>query len=143
MQSSVSRELTGAISEVFAVLRLAFTMQVDASRLVGRDLSIFLLGAIALALWLILDAMRVHGAIAADFSRVPAIAAVAAFAAGVAWLLSRLAPMSIRHSLWLVAGYLPAVVLGAWAFSVGKSRTILIALAGILARHAALYLYFG
>jgi hypothetical protein len=129
--------------EVFAVLRLAFMMKVDATRLVGRDTTIFLLGAIALAIWLTLDALRFDNAIAADLSRLPAIAAVAAFAVGLAWLLSRLAPMSIRHALWLVAGYLPAVALACWAFSVSKSRTTTFALAGVLAVHAALYFYFG
>jgi hypothetical protein len=143
MRATASRALSNAFIDVFAVLRLAFTLKVDASRLVGRDLTIFLLGAIALALWLTLDALRFPSAITADLSHVPAIAAVAAFAVGLAWMLSRLAHMPIRHSLWLVAGYLPAVALAAWAFSLNVSRATLIALASVLSIHAALYFFFG
>ena len=55
-QAPASAHRMSVVGEVLAVLRLAFTMRLDASRLVGRDATIALLGAAALAVWVVLAA---------------------------------------------------------------------------------------
>src|SRR5678815_2541023 len=91
------------LGEVLAVLRLAFTMRLDASRLVGRDATIALLGAAALAVWVILCRTDINGPAQIEPSGFGELASVAAGAMALAWLAARLSrpPLSIRHTLWL------------------------------------------
>ena len=48
-------------AEVLAVLRLAFTLRLDARQVLGRDATIALLGAIALLVWAVLGYVDIHG----------------------------------------------------------------------------------
>jgi hypothetical protein len=143
MRIPEGRGSVAVLVEVLAVLRLAFTLRFDSSRLVSRDATIVLLGAAAFAIWAALGSLRLDDPVTPDLSGLPAIAAVAAIAAGLAWMLSRLTRVPVRQAMWLVAGYLPAVAMGAWALGANVSHTTALAIAGALATHAALYFFFG
>lgn len=145
MTGSLRRVATNVVAELFAVLRLAFTLRLDPSAIVGRDAAIALLGAIALALWLLLNWWSVDGPVKFEASALADIAAVAAVALGLALLTSRLGSPALpfRQTLWLVAGYLPAAAVAAFLLHAPLSRPILVA-AGIgIVVHAALYFFFG
>ncbi len=137
---------SGAIAaEILEVLRLAFTFRVNASRVTGRDGTIALLALVAFAIWAYLGWFRNHSPLVFDFSGLPGLAAVALAALALAWLLSRLArpPLEFRRTLWLVAGYLPAVAAAGWLLNVNISRTLLNAVAIVLLLHATAYFFFG
>jgi hypothetical protein len=143
--NQVTGDRIGVVAEVFAVLRLAFTFRLDAHRVVGRDATIALLGAAAVAVWLLLHWWHTPGPVKFEPSALIGIAAALAVAIGIAWLLSRLGtpPMPFRQTLWLVAGYLPAAAVGAWLISARLSRPLLAGASAALAIHATLYFFFG
>jgi Peptidase C13 family len=136
---------TTVLGEALAVLRLAFTLRLDASRLVGRDITIAWLGAAALGVWILLDWFRFDEPVRLDPIGLPGVAACAAMALACAWLLARASvpPLPVRSTLWLVAGYLPAAVVAAWVLRAPISRTTFNIVAIVFALHAALYFYFG
>ncbi len=86
------------------------------SAILGRDITIALLWICSLALWGTLEALRVDAPLTLDLRGVPDVAAVVAAVAR-----HRLAARTPHqdfvpaHTLWLVSGYLPAVVAGCWA----------------------------
>jgi hypothetical protein len=133
------------VGEVLAVLRLALTMRLDASRLVGRDATIALLGAASLAVWIILGRTDINGAARFEPSGVAEMSAVAAAALALAWLAARLSrpPLPVRQTLWLVAGYLPAAAAVGWVLNQPISTASFKIIAGVAAAHAALYFFFG
>jgi hypothetical protein len=133
------------LGEVLAVLRLAFTMRLDARRLVGRDSTIALLGAAALAVWATMDWLKANGPVRPEASGLPGIVAFAGVAAALAWLLARAGrpALPFRKTLWLVAGYLPAAAAAIGVMTAQVSRTLFIAAAGAFGVHAALYFFFG
>jgi len=131
--------------EALAVLRLAFTMRLDAGRLVGRDITIALFGVIALGAWVLLDWFRFDEPVRLDPSGLPGVAACAAIAVALAWLLARssVPPLQVRHTLWLVSGYLPAAVAAVWLLHMPISGITFNIVAIVFALHATLYFFFG
>jgi hypothetical protein len=131
--------------EVLAVLRLAFTLRLDARRLVGRDATIALLGGAALAVWTLLPWWREDDPVDFNPAGLTAVAACAALALALAWLLSRCSvpALPLRHTVWLVAGYLPAAAGAIWLFNAPITPTQSLILACSLAAHAGLYFFFG
>jgi hypothetical protein len=133
-----------AVSEVGAVLRLAFTLRVDRSRIVGLDQTIVLLAAAALAVWLGIGWLRFDTPMRLDSSGLPGVAAFACAALALAWMLSRVGspPVPLRLTMWLVTGYLPAAAAAFWvlgALSGGRFAAVAV----LCAVHAALYFFFG
>jgi len=133
------------LGEVLAVLRLAFTMRLDASRLVGRDATIALLGAAALAVWIILGRTDINGPARFESSGLAELGSIAAGAMALAWLAARLSrpPLPVRQTMWLVAGYLPAVAAAGWVLIQPMSTASFKIIAAVAATHAALYFFFG
>jgi hypothetical protein len=129
--------------ELIGVLRLAFTFRLDGSAIVGREVTIALLWICSLALWGTLEALRVDAPLTLDLRGVPDVGAVVAAALGIAWLLAHLTRISFRRTLWLVSGYLPAVVAGCWALGAHLSPAAFAAIASALGAHAALYFFYG
>lgn len=144
-QAPASAHRMSVVEEVLAVLRLAFTMRLDASRLVGRDATIALLGAAALVVWLVLGYVDINGPKQMEVSGFAELASVAAGAVALAWLAARLSrpPLPMRHTLWLVAGYLPAAAAAGWLLNQPMSYTWFYAIAAFAGIHAALYFFFG
>ena len=144
-QAPASAHRMSVVGEVLAVLRLAFTMRLDASRLVGRDATIALLGAAALAVWLSWAARTSTAPGKFEASGLAELASVAAAALALAWLAARLSrpPLPVRHTLWLVAGYLPAAAAAGWVLNQPMSSTWFYAIAAFAGIHAALYFFFG
>jgi len=128
--------------ELVALLRLHLWQPVDAMRLHGRDLTLFLCAALSLALWVGLD--RLNFGIDAEFSWYSVyqngVLALPVFLSG--WLLSRLSNphIDVRRGLLLVLGFLPLFVAGMWmAVRLPQAGTIaLYALSG-----GAAYLYLS
>jgi hypothetical protein len=139
-----ARQMT-TVGEVLAVLRLAFTMRLDAHRLVGRDSTIALLGAAALAVWAAMDWLRADGPVRPEASGLPGIVAFAGVAVALAWLLARAGrpALPFRKTLWLVAGYLPAAAAAIGVLTANVSRALFLAVAVGFSLHAALYFFFG
>jgi hypothetical protein len=129
--------------ELIGVLRLAFTFRLDGSAILGRELTIALLWICSLALWATLEAQRMNAPLTLDIRGVPDVGAVLATVLGIAWLLAHLTRISFRRTLWLVSGYLPAVVAGLWALGADLSTATSTAIASALGAHAALYFFFG
>ena len=131
--------------EVLAVLRLAFTLRLGAFQVQGRDATIAVLGAVALLTWVVLGRMDLPGAAKYEPSGLAELAAVAAVALGLAWLIARLArpPLPVRCTLWLVAGYLPAVAVIGWVLIQPLSPPRFRAVLAVGVTHAALYFWFG
>jgi hypothetical protein len=136
---------TSVVGEVLAVLRLAFTMRVDAARIVGRDATIALLGAAALAVWVGLGLTDVAGAAQPRAAGFAELSAVAAAVLALAWVTARVArpALPIRQVLWLVAGYLPAATAVGWLLTQNLSRAAFVAIASVASAHAAAYFWFG
>jgi hypothetical protein len=136
---------TSVTGEVLAVLRLAFTMRLDAASVVGRDATIALLGAVALAVWVVLGYTDINGAAQLETSGFAELAAVAAVVLALAWLTARVArpPLPIRQTLWLICGYLPAATAAGWLFTQHLSRTLFLVIATFAIAHAAAYFWFG
>ena len=143
MRLDISRAARMVLGELIGVLRLAFTFQLDRSAILGREVTIALLWIISLALRATLEALRVDAPLTLDLRRAPDVAAVLAAALGIAWLLAHLTRISFRRTLWLVSGYLPAVVMGVWALGAHLSQATSAAIASALGAHAALYFFFG
>lgn len=131
--------------EVLAVLRLAFTLRLDARRLVGRDTTIALLGAVAIAVWTLLHWWRQDDPVDFNPASLTAMAACAAMAVALAWVLARSSSpaLPLRHTLWLVAGYLPAVAAAIWLLNAPITRTQFLIAICVLVAHASLYFFFG
>ncbi len=139
-----AREMT-VFGELLAVLRLAFTMRLDAGRLVGRDATIALLGACALGIWALLDWLQADGPVRPEAAGLPGVVAVGSAAVALAWLVARTArpPLPFRKTLWLVAGYLPAAAGAIGVLTAHVSRTVFVALTTAISLHALLYFFFG
>ena len=136
--------VSAVVAEVLAVLRLAFTLRFDASQVQGRDATIAFLGAIALLVWAVLGYVDIRTPKFEPAGLVE-LASVAAAALALAWLMARLSrpQLPVRQTLWLVAGYLPAVAAVGWVLTQPMSRNQFIGISGVFAVHAALYFYFG
>jgi hypothetical protein len=139
-----AREMS-VIGEVFAVLKLALTFRLDASRLVGREATIALLGAAAFLVWATMDWLQADGPVRPAVQGLSGVATCAIAAVVLAWLIARTGrpQLRFRQTLWLVAGYLPAAAAAIGVLTAHITRTTFIAVAVALAVHAALYFYFG
>ncbi|HET9864891.1 MAG TPA: C13 family peptidase, partial [Steroidobacteraceae bacterium] len=135
----------GVLHEVLAVLGLAFTFRIDGRRIVGRDATLALFGALALAVWALLTLWRLPGEPMLRLDGLPGVTAVGLAAAGVAWLLARGSQprQAPRRTAWLVAGYLPAAAAIAWLLYAPLPRGVLVPAAALAALHASLYFFFG
>jgi hypothetical protein len=144
-EAPASARNMGVVGEVLAVLRLALTMRLDAHRLVGRDTTIALLGAAALAVWLVLGAVDIQGPTNFEPAGLVELASVATAALALAWSMARLSrpQLPLRHTLWLVAGYLPAAAAAGWVLLQPMSAGWYRGIAAVCASHAALYFFFG
>jgi hypothetical protein len=132
-------------AEVWAVLRLATTLRLDASRLVGHDATIALLSFAALLLWSALDWWRMGGGARPTAAGLPGVAAFAAASIALAWLVSRFSHprLPLRKTLWLVAGYLPAAVTVIWLLGRNLSPAAKWLVIGAFFAHMALYFAAG
>jgi hypothetical protein len=139
----ISRAAGKVLGEIGGVLRLAFTLRLNASAILGREVTIGLLWIGSLALWFTLEAQRLDAPLMLDLRGLPAVGTMAAAVLGVAWMLAHLTLVSFRRTLWLVSGYLPAVAAGAWALGAHLPPAAFAAIAGALGIHAALYFFFG
>src|SRR5688572_26755305 len=144
-QAPASARSMSVVGEVLAVLRLALTLRLDASRLVGRDATIALLGAAALTVWTVLGYVDTPRPAKFEPAGLVELASLAAASLALAWLMARLSrpQLSMRHTLWLVAGYLPAAAAAGWVLIQPMSAAWYRGLVIALATHAALYFFFG
>jgi hypothetical protein len=140
-----ARAEMGPLAEVWAVVKLALTLRLDASRLLGHDASIALLGVAAFAVWVLLDWLRMGGNVDPDVSGLPGIAAFAAAAVALAWLIARFSqpPLPIRKTMWLVTGYLPAAAAVIWLLGRNLSPTAKWLVFGVFVSHMALFFWAG
>jgi len=104
-QPSVWRELA-------AVGRLLLMRPVDGAAIVGRDLSIVVLAAILLAMWMPLDPLVFPDDLEFNWYAISSIAWVAAGMLALAWILSRLSRPQVpyRRALILVTGAMPIAI---------------------------------
>lgn len=139
-----AREMS-VFGELLAVLRLAFTLRLDAGRLIGRDATIALLGACAFGIWALMDWLQADGPVHPEAAGLPGVVAVGSAAVALTWLVARTArpPLPFRKTLWLVAGYLPAAAGAIGVLTAHISRTMFVALAIAITLHALLYFFFG
>jgi hypothetical protein len=92
-----------------------------------------------------MDWLQADGPVRLATHGLPGIATCAIAAVLLAWLLARAGhpQLRFRQTLWLVAGYLPAVAAAIGVLTAHVTRRTFIAVAAALAVHAALYFYFG
>jgi len=133
----------GVLGEVVAVVKLGLTFRLDARRIVGHDLTIGLLGAVAVAVWAALDWLRADGPVQPTLAAVSGLAFCACVALALAWLIARIERLPFRKTLWLVAGYLPAAAAALALLQANLSPTKHLAVAVVFALHATAYFYFG
>jgi hypothetical protein len=135
----------GVFGELVAVLKLGLTFRLDARRVVGRDLTIGLLGVLALGVWAALDWLRADGPVQPTSAAVAGLAFCACVAMALAWLIARVErpPLPFRKTLWLVAGYLPAAAAAIALLQANFSQAKHLAVAVVFALHATAYFYFG
>ena len=131
--------------EVLAVLRLAFTFRLGGFQVQGRDATIAVLGAVALLIWVVLGRVDIPGPARYQPSGLAELAALAGVVLGLAWLLARSSRPSlpVRCTLWLVAGYLPAVAAAGWVLIQPLSPLKFKGILALCVVHAALYFWFG
>ncbi len=97
-----------------AVLRLALFLRVDGREITGRESTILLLAAIALATWIVVDPLMHSRDLVFSWYALPDLACVAAGVMGLAWLLTKLTRPSFgfRRGLVLTLGALPVAMIG-------------------------------
>lgn len=98
--------------ELVSVARLVALLALRPARFVGRDLSIFVLATILLALWTVLDPLTSSDALEISWYSLPGIAWVAAGVLALAWVLSRISRPRIpyRQALLLATGTLAIAI---------------------------------
>jgi len=94
--------------ELVSVARFLGILPVNPARFVGRDLSIFVLGAILLAVWTVLDPLTASDDLEINWYMLPGLAWVAVGVLALAWVLARLSrpQVSYRQGLLLATGSL-------------------------------------
>ncbi len=95
--------------EFAALLRLAFLRRIDPRRLPARELTIALLGAGLLLLWVCIEPPLRARALALSWHRLPDLTFIAAGAGALAWLLARLSRPAVgyRQALLITLAALP------------------------------------
>lgn len=118
MQSISVAPATPVSHELRAVARALVLRRFDAAHVVGRDVTILLLGALLLAAWIPLDPLLYPGHLEFDWYSVPGLAWLVGGVFALAWLLSRLMRprADFRRVLLLTLGSLPIAMLGSIAF---------------------------
>ncbi|HET7811450.1 MAG TPA: C13 family peptidase [Steroidobacteraceae bacterium] len=98
--------------EIVSVARLVALRALHPARFVGRDPSIFVLAAILLALWTVLDPLTSSDALEITWYSLPGLAWVAVGVMGLAWVLSRVSRPRIpyRQGLLLATGALAIAI---------------------------------
>jgi hypothetical protein len=139
-----SRERPSVPQELAALLRLHVWHVVDSTRLYGRDLSLFLLAVLSLALWVGLDRQG-FGPDATFYWYTlyqNGVMALPVLLAG--WVLSRLSRprVELRRALLLILGFLPVFVAATW-MAMRLPWSGMISLCVVTAAAAALYLVTG
>ena len=99
--------------ELATVARLLVMRPIDARRIVGRDLSIFVLAAILLAVWTALEPLVSEYRLELSWYSLPSLAWVAMGVLALAWLLLRLSTprFAYRRGLLLATGALPIAMI--------------------------------
>jgi hypothetical protein len=142
---STGTHRTTVLGEVLAVLRLAFTLRLDARRIFGRDGTFLLLGVTAVAVWTLLDWLKANGPVRPELSGLQGLAVVACVVLAITWVVARAgAPaLPLRKTAWLVAGYLPAAAAAVALLTAHLPRPRLIMIGAAFLLHASLYFWFG
>jgi len=122
----------GVWREIGSLGRLLLMMRPNGANLVGRDLTIFVVTVILLAIWMPLDRIVFGGDMEFSPYALPSLAWVAVGVLGLAWILKRLTIPSqpYRRTLLLSLGVLPIAIVGSTvsAFTEGPETIGLIAL---------------
>lgn len=100
--------------EILALLRIAFLVEVDGRDIVGRESTIALLSALALAAWITIDPLLHSRQLVFSWYALPDLACVAAGLLALAWILHKLArpALEFQRALVLTLGGLPLAMLG-------------------------------
>ena len=134
-----SREAS-PLRELVALLRLTLLRPIDPRALPGREITIALLGACMLGLWVCIEPPLRERVLAISWHRVPDLAFVAAAICALAWLLARLSSprLEYRRALLVTLAAAPLAIAGSLATQklVGSLLTLFIA---ALAGYALLY----
>lgn len=138
------RPIVSPARELLAVLRLLGLRPVDGASIVGRDISITLLAAVMMALWIPLDPLLYTEPLQFMPYAISGLAWIALGSIALAWLLSRLCRLRIeyRRSLLLVLGALPMAMLGSALAAILPPDWIYIVIGGVAA-WALLYFQLG
>ncbi|HEX6398724.1 MAG TPA: C13 family peptidase [Steroidobacteraceae bacterium] len=135
--AETSRRGNSPPRELAALLRLAFLRRIDPRQLPGREITIALLGAGLLALWVFIEPPLRARALAISWHRLPDLTFIAAGACALAWLLARLSRpgFGYRQALLVTLAALPL----AMAISLAAQKLVsawlylLVALVGVYA----------
>ncbi len=143
LESRPAPPRVGVAAELGATGKLLILLRADASRLVGNDAAIALLGVIALVLWLPLDGFIYEGPMEFMPDQAGGLACVITGAMALAWILARLSAPRIefRRVLLIVTGASFIAIAGSTAFSVW-SESYFAGLLVLLAVAAYAMLYF-
>jgi hypothetical protein len=102
------------LRELLAVVRLALFLPLDARDINGRESTVLILGALALAVWIAIDPLLHSRDMVFSWYAVPNLTLVAAGVVALSWLLARLSrpALEFRCALLLTLGALPVAMLG-------------------------------
>jgi hypothetical protein len=130
--------------ELAALVRLALLRPIDPQELPGREITIALLGAGMLGLWVCIEPPLRERMLAISWHRLPDLAFVAAAICALAWLLGRLSRprLEYRRVLLVTLAAAPLAIAGSLATQkfAGSWLTLFIA---ALAGYALLYFAFA
>jgi hypothetical protein len=130
--------------ELAALVRLALLRPIDPRELPGREITIALLGACMLGLWICIEPPLRERVLAISWHRLPDLAFVAAGICALAWLLARLSQpqLEYRRALLVTLAAAPLAIAG----SLGAQKLVggwLALFITALAVYALLYFAFA
>jgi hypothetical protein len=110
-------------TELLALLRLETRGVADGEALHGRDVTLLLLGVIALALWIVVDRLGHAGQeVVFNWYGVPQLGLLAFWTLSAAWVLARMARprLEFRRAWLLTLGVTPAIIIAFWLAGAGS-----------------------